>query len=607
MESPLVYLTAVFVLGITAQWLAWRLKLPAILLLLAFGMLAGWAARPERFLGEELLFPIVSLSVAVILFEGGLTLRFRELREAARVVWRMISVGAAVTWVLGTLAALLVFDSVLLAALAGAIYVVTGPTVIIPLLRHVRPVRRVASIARWEGIVTDPIGALLAVLVFSVVAAGGVEEAAIGVLISLATTILISAALGGAAAALLVLLIRRHWVPDYLHNPVVLAAVLGAFTASNLVQSESGLATVTIMGIALANQKSITISHLIAFKETLGVLLVSALFILLGSRISIERVVGLGWSGAAFLAALVLVVRPAAVFAATIGSPLDWRERLFLACLAPRGVVAAAVSSVFALELYHLADVGRLSEELLADARLLVPLTFLVIIGSVTIYGLAAAPLARRLGLSDPNPQGVLFAGGDPFVLDIAGVLHDEGYPVLIVDSNFGNVASAKLTNLPAVHASIISDHVLEQLEVAGLGRMLAMTANDEVNSLAALQWAEVFGRASVYQLPPEQRSSAQHEPVSPALRGRYLFGPDVTHARLERLRAQGAKVKKTRLTPEFTFEDYQRRYEGTALLMFVLDPAGKLAVWTSDRERAAPAPGSTLISFVETATEQTA
>lgn len=607
MESPLIYLTAVFVLGIAAQWLAWRFKLPAILLLLGFGMLAGWRFSPERFLEENLLFSIVSLSVAVILFEGGLSLRFRELRETKQVVWRLISVGCIITWALAMLASLLVFDHPGVAALAGAIYVVTGPTVIGPLLRHVRPIRRVGSVAKWEGIVIDPIGAMLAVLVFAAVAAGGVQEAAFGIATALIVTILVSAGLGAIAALLLIQLLQRHWVPDYLHNPVVLAVVLAVFTASNLVQPESGLATVTLVGIILANQRSITIAHLIEFKENLGVLLISALFILLGSRIQIGRMLELGWPGLAFLALLVVGIRPLAVFSATIGTSLNWRERTFLACLAPRGIVAAAVSSVFALELSHLAGRQEIGGQLAADVRLLVPLTFLVIIGTVAIYGLAAAPLARWLRIADPSPQGVLFAGGDAFVREIAKVLRDENYPVLIIDTDRGNVAAAHLEGLPAMHGSIVSDYVLEQTEIGGIGKLLAMTANDEVNSLAVLQWTEVFDRANVYQLPPEQRDTARHEPLSPALRGRYLFGPDVTHARLERLVAEGAKVKKTRLTEEFDFADYKRRYDGTAVLLFVIDPLGKLIVWTEERNSTEPAPGSTLISLVEPSADQIA
>lgn len=606
MQAPLIYLTAVFVLGIAAQWLAWRLKLPAILLLLAFGMAVGWAVNPEAFLSEELLFPIVALSVAVILFEGGLTLRFRELRETSQVVWRLITVGCIITWALAMLAAMMVFDRPGLAALAGAIFVVTGPTVIGPLLRHVRPVRRLGAIAKWEGIVIDPIGALLAVLVFTVVAARGVQEAALGILIALGVTILVSAVLGTLTAVLLVQLLKQHWVPDYLDNPVVLAAVLGAFTASNLVQPESGLATVTLIGIMLANQRSITISHLVEFKENLGVLLVSALFILLGSRISLRQVLDLGWWGLAFLGVLVVAVRPIAVFSATIGTALNWRERLFLACLAPRGIVAAAVSSVFALELSHLAHANAIDEELAADARLLVPLTFLVIIGTVAIYGLAAAPLARWLKISDASPQGVLFAGGDAFVREVAKALRDEKYPVLIVDTDRGNVTAAHLEGLSAMHASVVSDYVLEQLEIGGIGKLLAMTANDEVNSLAALQWMEMFGRANVYQLPPEHRASALQEPVAPDLRGRYLFGPDITHDRLERLVAGGAKVKKTRLTEEFDFSDYRQRYNGTAILLFIIDPMGKLIVWTAESELE-PVAGSTLISLAETVSEQVA
>lgn len=599
MPSPLVYLTCVVVLGIAAQWIAWRIRLPAILLLLIFGFAFGWQVDPDHFIDETMLFPIVSLSVAVILFEGGLSLRFSELRETGQVVTRLITVGGLVTFILSTLAARLIFENIGICALAGAVFVVTGPTVIVPLLRHVRPVRRIGAIAKWEGIVNDPIGAVLALLVFETVSAVGVREAAFGVTAQLFKIIAISGVLGVVLTFALIEFFRRHWIPDYLQNPVLLAVVLGSFTASNVLQPESGLATVTLLGILLANQKRIVITHLVEFKENLGVLLISMLFILLASRLRLEDVTELGWAGAGFLALLILVVRPASIFLATVGTTLSWQERVFLSCLAPRGIVAAAVASVFALELSHASRNGLIDPSLAQQAEQLVPLTFLVIIGTVAIYGLAAAPLARRLHIADSNPQGILFAGADGIVRAIAKLLQSEGFQVLLVDTNYDRISQSRMAGLPVCHASVLSEYVREEIELGGIGRLLAMTGNDEVNSLACLQFIESFGRSNVYQLAPRVVKSATRAASNhSSLRGRTLFGAETTHAGLAQVFAAGGVVKKTSLTEEFDYAAFRQQYGTQATVLFVIDQDENLKVCVDDENEFAT--GQTLISLVE-------
>jgi hypothetical protein len=277
-----------------------------------------------------------------------------------------------------------------------------------------------------------------------------------------------------------------------LHGVVFLAAAVGVFAASNVLQEESGLVTVTVLGIVLANQKAISIHHVVEFKEHLGVFLISCLFIVLGSRLDPQSLYVLGWNGVIFLAVLILLVRPASVYLAMLGTKLTWQERTFLAFLAPRGIVAAAVTSVFALKV---ATIVSPDSELALQAEMLVPITFLVIVGTVAIYGLLAAPLAKYLGLSDTNPQGVLFAGGDQWIRDMARMLQDEGVQVMLIDTNYANVAAARMDGLPAECASILSEEVREEFDLFGIGRLLAMPPNDEVNALAAREFAHAFGR----------------------------------------------------------------------------------------------------------------
>jgi CPA1 family monovalent cation:H+ antiporter len=599
-------------LGIAAQWLAWRLRLPSILLLLGIGVAVGSFVSPDELLaqladvdattsslGPRLLFPIVSLSVAVILFEGGLTLRFHELKEAGSGVLRLVTIGALASWALTTGAAVLLLDLELrIAALVGAILIVTGPTVVAPMLRQIQPSRRIASAVKWEGIVIDPIGAILAVLVFEFVFAhaGDATFGAIGA--TLFKTVAIGFLVGLAAAALLVQSVKRYWVPDFLHGVVFLTVAMGVFALSNLLQEESGLVTVTVLGVALANQKSVSLYHVLEFKEHLRVLLISCLFIVLGSRVDVHHMWMLGFGGVAFLAAMILIVRPASVFLATIRSKLTFQERIFLGFLAPRGIVAAAVSSVFALKLAAWSGV-KVGSAFAEQADAIVPITFLVIVGTVFVYGLFAAPLARRLKLADPNPQGILFASAEPGIREIAKQVQAEGFPVLLVDTNYANVAAAKMAGLPADCASILSEHVREELDLAGIGRLLAMTANDEVNSLAVREFSHQFGRANVYQLTPWDKGSGKRTSVSKHLRGRLLFHSELNHDTLAARFVRGNQIKSTKLTDEFTYEDFQQRYGDSAIALFVIDEASQLEICTVEAP-VVPKAGQTIIALVE-------
>jgi NhaP-type Na+/H+ or K+/H+ antiporter len=591
-EQLLVGLAGIAVLGVGAQWLAWRFRLPSILLLLGVGFAAGPMTGfldPDALFGE-LLFPLVSLSVGLILFEGGLSLRARDLRAMGGSVWSLVTVGAAITWAMASWAAerLLGMEQGP-ALLLGAILVVTGPTVVGPLLRHVRPVGTVARVAHWEGIVIDPIGAALAVLVYEVLREArpaGFEAAVKEMGLLMLYTIGVGALIGGIGALFTVIILRRFWVPDFLQSPVLLMLVAGAFTASNLLQEESGLFTVTLMGVFLANQRLVPVKHIVEFKENLRVLLIASLFILLAARVSLEDFLALGWAGPVFVVFLIVVVRPAAVWISTIGSTLSRNERLFLAWLAPRGIVAASVASVFAL---------RMGEA----GQGLVPATFLVIVGTVTVYGLTAAPVARRLGLSNPNPQGVVFASAHPGARAIAAGVKAAGFPVLMIDNNRGNINSARMEDLPTAYASVLSEQALDAAEEGGLGRLLAMTADDDVNVLATLHFREMFGRAEVYQLPPQEDGNPRVAGAPQHLRGRNLFARGATYDALDQRFAEGQVVKATKLSQEFDYKAFRGRYGEDALVLFIVTESGTLRVCTAE-SAPAPKPGQTLICLVD-------
>ena len=596
-EHLLVGLTLILVLGIAARWIAWRLHLPSILLLLLSGIAIGPVTgflNPDEIFGE-LLLPLVSISVAVILFEGGLSLSLADLREIGSIVRNLVTLGVLVTWVITTGAAYLIlgFDFPL-ALLLGAILVVTGPTVVIPLLRHVRPKGRIGSIVKWEGILNDPVGALLAVLVYEAILAGGFHGGARAIVEQFFTSVAVGCAVGFVGAALMVVLLKFYWIPDFLHNAFSLMMVVSVFTVSNIWEAESGLLATTVMGIALANQKFCPVKHIVEFKENLRVLMISSVFIILSARLRISDLAEVGFSGVVFLAVLMMVARPAAVAISTMGSGLSSAERKFLAWMAPRGIVAAAVSSIFSV---------RLTEAGVAQAEQLLPVTFLVIIGTVTIYGLGAFPVARRLGVAQLDPQGALIVGAHSWARAIGQALEREGVRVTLVDSNRAHVAAANLAGLPARYGAILSEKVLDEIDLYGISRLLAVTSNDDANSLAALYFAEIFGRAEVYQISPGNGDSSGRKSTSPEhLAGRFLFGEAVTYDHLSRMFDAGATVKTTRITEKFDYAAFRRMYGESAVPMFVIGEEGELSVVTAESS-ARPRAGQTLFSLVKAGT----
>jgi NhaP-type Na+/H+ or K+/H+ antiporter len=579
-ESFLPSLALIAVLGIAAQWAAWRLNLPSILLLLltgiAVGPLLGWV-DPDALLGE-LLFPVVSLSVAVILFEGGLTLDIAELRTIGPAVLRLCTVGVACTWILTALAAHFLAGLVWpLAILLGATLTVTGPTVVGPLLRQVRPRGVVGPVSTWESIVADVLGATLAVLVFHSILIGS-DFSAQGLgpaLKSLALTLGTGLLAGVGGATLLGWPLRRHWVPDHLHSPVALVLVLGIYAISDSISPESGLLAVTLMGVALRNQRRTPVGHIIEFKENVRTLLISVLFIVLAARIESEDILNLGPGAWLFVVALIVVVRPAAVAIATLGSPLKYKERIFLAGLAPRGIVAAAVSALFGEELLRAQIPGLEGIEHFA------PLTFLVIVVTVVVYGLGARPLARALNLAEADPQGVLIVGANPFAKAIAHALKSVNLQVLLVDSNHASVVDANLEGLTARCANVLREDSPEHLPLGGIGHLFAMTPNDEVNSLACLHYREVFGRARCFQF--EAPAPSKHKGHGD-LRGRELFGTGTSLPELLARMERGETIRVTPLSEAFGLAAWHEEYGPHALPLFSVDASGFLRANTPDR-----------------------
>ena len=575
--SVIVLLAMIGVLSLFCQWLAWRLRVPAILFLLACGLavgpMLGWL-NPEPLFGD-LLFPIISLAVAIILFEGSLTLKYDEIRGHGKMVRNLIPIGTVVTGTIGTLVAHWALDiSWEVALLFGAISVVTGPTVIVPLLRSVKPDAKLANILRWEGIIIDPVGALLAVLVFEAIVSWGQGNAFSHALYIFGKTLVVGLVIGGAAGWLNGTALRNHWLPQYLHNAGTLMFMLGVYTLSNEFAHESGLVTVTVMGIWMANMKRIPIDSLIEFKESLSVLLISALFIILAARVQFSAIADLGWGLVMVLLALIPVARPASIFLSAIGTNLNWREKLFLSWVAPRGIVAAAVSALFALQLENSGY---------ANAGALVPLVFILIIATVTLQSLTARPIARLLQVAEPAEYGFLILGANPLARQIATVLAKHEVPVLLTDTNWENVRQARMDNLKVYFGNPVSEYASTHLDLTGIGNLLIMSPYKHLNSLATYHFLDWFGDGHVYSLMEgDQDQDARHQTAEKIQQTRGLFG-NVSYSKLASLISKGYSVKTTQLSDAFSYEDFKEQYDNQAIVMFVIDGKDHIQPATSE------------------------
>jgi NhaP-type Na+/H+ or K+/H+ antiporter len=599
-EHILMTIAGLVVVCALCQWLAWRVKLPAIIFLLLVGILSGPVFSvfdPQALLGE-LFFPFVSLSVAIILFEGSLTLKFREILGLEKVVRNMVSIGMVATWLITALAVRFALDlSWQLSFLFGAITVVTGPTVIVPMLRTVRPTAAVSNILRWEGIVIDPIGASLAVLVYEFIVSAGGQVALGHTLVTFAEILTVGAVIGAGGGYLFGLLLRHHWLPEFLHNVSALALVLGSFALANHLQEESGLVTVTVMGVWLANMRDVDTEEILDFKESLSILLISLLFVLLAARLEWATFRELGWSALWVFLAIQFLARPLNIVLSTYGSSLSWPERHLLAWIAPRGIVAAAISALFAIQLQGIGFEG---------ARLLVPLTFLVIIGTVLLQSTTARLMALWLGVAEPEPRGFLIIGANPVARAIGQALVKSDLRVTLADTSWDTIYQARMAGLPTYLGNPISEHAERHLDLIGIGRMLALADQESINLAAALHYRMELGKNNVYVLqsqPAEDQSKALRVPAS--RRGRTLFGAEVTYDQLAAAIAEGAQIRTTQLTESFGMEQLFEVHGETTIPLFAIDPRERIRVFCAEQTITAEA-GWSVISLVENGHETT-
>lgn len=564
LHHAVVALPVIVALGFAAQVIASHLKIPAILPLLLIGFVVGpitHLIHPSDSLGKDGLSLLTSLAIAVILFEGGLTLKFSDIAGHGRAVRRLISLGAVLTWVLAAVAAHFITGlSWGLSVLFGALVIVTGPTVIAPLLRNIRPNAQVAGVLRWEGILIDPIGALAAALAFEWVRSGINADTFAHSLSHMMSFIGVGTLLGVVMGGLLVWALKREVIPDELVNPGVLAWVLLAFGLSDAFAPESGLLTVTIMGIWLANAKLAKAEEVLHFKEELVVILLSTIFVALAANISPEALKAVFQPAPMLLLlAIILLVRPLSVLGSTIGTNLTIQERLFISYIGPRGIVAAAISALFASRLAQ-------SETPIPGADELVTLVFAVIVGTVILASLTAKPVAKWLGVTEADPHGFLIVGAHRMGRQLAKVLKEEEVDILLADTNRENIHKAKMQGLSGFYGSLLSKPA-EDLSLEGLGNLLALTSNDEANILSARKYQREFGKKNVFQLEPEtttKREGFQEEQRAPS-----AFQHKPSYSQLEDLYLAGARIKRTNLTENYTMKDFLADQPRSLILLY--------------------------------------
>ncbi|CUH66616.1 potassium/proton antiporter [Thalassovita gelatinovora] len=566
--TPITAIALVGALGVGAQYIAWRMQLPAIVLMLVAGIVAGPVTGlldPARDIGP-LVAPIVSLAVAIILFEGGLTLNRHKLRDAAKGVRRLVFIGAPLGWLSSALA--LHYGAGLgwaTSAVFGGIMIVTGPTVIAPLLRQARLARRPAALLQWEAIVNDPIGALAAVLAFEVVIVRHTATTAGDAAQELILGIVLATVLGLAAGYGVAMAFKRGLVPEYMKVPVLFVVLVGVFALSDAGLHESGLLAVTIMGVVIANAELPSYVEIRRFKEHATVLLVSGVFILLAASLDFAMLERLNWRAALFIGLVIGVARPLTVVISLIGTGLPWREKLLIALTGPRGVVLVAVAGLFG---ERLAAVG------IEDGALVAPLAFALVAVTVVLHGFTLKPVAQLLGLAGSDAPGVLLVGATGWSTALAEALQKAGVLVMLTDSNRGRLRNARQLGLPTFFGDVLSEAAEHNLELAQYVRLVALTDNDAYNTLVTTDLAPEYGRDNVFQLARAKEGQARH--ALPATLGGRVFAQGRSFDELQALTRAGWEFRTTTLSAEYDFEKW-RAERPDALLVTAIYPKGEL------------------------------
>ncbi|EPX83652.1 cation:proton antiporter [Salipiger mucosus] len=574
--DPVLGFALVGALGVGSQWLAWKLRLPAIVLMLLAGLAVGpglGLLTPSEQFGF-LMQPMVAIAVAIILFEGGMSLSLKSLSDAATGVRRLVLIGAPLGWAASAAALHWIAGlSWPTSAVFGGIMIVTGPTVIAPMLRQARLKKRPAALLHWEAIVNDPVGALAAVLAFELVVVLADATSLSHALAQLTLGVATALVLGAAAGWGLVRAFRNALVPEYMKVPVLFVLLLGVFAVSDHLLHESGLLAVTVMGLWIANAGLPSYVEMRRFKEHATVLLVSGVFILLAANMSLETLMTLDWTALAFVVVVILVARPLPVLVSLAFSNITWRERLLVAFTGPRGVVLVAVAGLFG---ERLAALG------FEDGSRVAPLAFALVAATVVLHGFTLTPLARALGLNATETPGVLIVGGSRWSTALAAVLKELDLPVMVADPNHAHLRMAREEGLDTFWGDILSEAAEDRVDLVSYDKIVAATDNDAYNTLVATDLAPEFGRENVFQLKRVRQASARH--ALPATLGGQAIGANDTYFEANARLAEDWEFRSTTLSKAFTLQDW-RECHPAAVPIADLGPNGTLRLLGPETE----------------------
>lgn len=588
MHNLSLVIALIGIVGIGAQWLAWRTGWPGIALMLTAGILVGpvlGLVNPTQDFGS-MLEPMISLAVALILFDGGLNLNFRDLRRTEGGLVRLVVIGVPVAWVLTACACYYVAGLVWpVAILYGGILVVTGPTVVLPLLRQIALAPRPRAILKWEAIVNDPIGTLFAVVTYEYLRHADQAASMATAALAVAGAALVAALVGLAVAFALGWLFPRGHIPEYLKAPVLLVSVIGAFVLSNLIESETGLLAVTVMGVALANMRFQGLGDIRPFKENISVLLVSGVFVILSASLNLDVLRRFDWRFLAFVAALLFVVRPVSVLVSLAFSPIPWRERAFVAWIAPRGIVAVAITGVFALRL------GNLGYN---DGGTLVTISFMVAAGTILAHGFSAPYLSRRMGLAGPKTD-LLIVGATDWSLSLAVLLDQLGVPVTMIDTSRHRLSRAKQAGIATFHGEILAETSEDHIDFGRVQALVATSDNLAYNTLVCNEFGPELGRDAVYQLGGAEHDDPHALPVS--LRGLSLFETELDLDELSARETAGWAFRRTKISEKFDFDALKTQLPDEADLLLLVEPEGLVKFFTH-ASRPTPDVGDVVVSY---------
>ncbi|WP_203249138.1 cation:proton antiporter [Sporosarcina beigongshangi] len=587
-DSLLFDLMLVVLIGILSQWAAWRFRMPAIVVMSVAGLLVGpifGLINPKESMGD-LFSPIITFAVAIILFEGSLNLDFKEIKGFSKPVARIVTVGAFIAWIAGSLAAhYLAGLSWAVAFIIGGLFIVTGPTVILPLLRQAKLKPRPAAILKWEGIVVDPFGALLAVFAFEFIKFLNKEATLTALLLFFAASAF-AIVLGWGVARIVGNAFERGSIPEFLKAPVLFALVIFTFVFADEIMHETGLLAVTAMGMTMANMRLTTLNDIRHFKENISVLLISGIFVMLTASLNPQVLIEIfNPHIIVYVLAMLFIVRPLSIWVSTIGTDLNNREKLLIAWIAPRGIVALTVSGYFATILL---------ENGYEDAELLTALTFALVFSTVVLHGFSIGFLAKKLNLTTTDESGVLIVGGTRFAAGLAQSVKDTGNEVLLIDQSWAGLSYARKLGLNSYVGDILSEQVEYHLDLTPYRYILAMTKTDTYNAHICADFAPDLGSDYLYQTAFQVGNDVESFSITG---GQMLFSPAISVYELEERMSAGHVIRKTLLTKQYSYTQYLRERDDKSILLYILRADGTIEFFTPEIERQAYA-GDAIISL---------